>query len=68
MPTIYITPDRAARCWTATMAEHGPYPAGTYPLPFTIDAPVHVVAAALRKQFPGHRVTGVSCVCVGCGE
>lgn len=68
MPTIIIRPDRAALCWTATWGDRGALPAGTYPLPFTLDAALPYVAAQLRAQFPDHRVTGVQAACAGCGE
>lgn len=66
--TILIRPDRNALCWLATFGEDSTFPSGTYPLPYTLDAPVQLVASALRAQFPGHRVTGVQANCVGCGQ
>ena len=66
--TIVIRPDRAAVCWVAVFGDDGPYVAGTYPLPFTLDAPVQHVAATVRARFPGARVTGVQAQCVGCAS
>ena len=66
--TILLQPSRESFCWLATFGEGCGLPPGTYPLPFTADAPLHVVAAQVRDRFPGHRVTGVQANCVGCGQ
>jgi len=66
MITLFL--DRAAKCWLASFEEGSGFPAGTYPLPYTLEAPIQYVAAQVRAQFPGARVTGVQPRCVGCGE
>jgi len=68
MPTITIRPNRPGHCWTATFPEGGPFPAGTYPLPFHADAPAHLVRADLQARFPQARVSHVHLICEGCAS
>ena len=65
---ITLRPDRTAQCWLAIFSGNSPLPAGTYPLPYTLLAPLHEVAADLRAKFPGVRVTGIQVVCEGCAS
>ena len=59
--TITIRPDNAAKCWLATFAGAG-FPEGTYPLPFTADAPAHAVRSNLQAKFPQASVRHVAVV------
>jgi hypothetical protein len=67
MSTIVIRPNRPGHCWTATFTGPG-FPEGTYPLPYTPDAPAHLVRADLQAKFPGASVRHVQVVCEGCAS